>query len=377
MEIEENIKKRIFEEELIFTYSIENKTDIFSSDELNLNIKGCIWGAICGEVIGYRYKYTDSKNKLEKDLEKFQDIYGVKYLDILGGGMYQLNAGQLGSLSEIMICLLYSIIINGCIYNPVISSRYYSIWYDSNPKNNESVIENSFKHHEYATTEFYKFCDHTTNYEKILSNSNKLNFDNKTGSFLIRCIPIAIYYYNIHTSVSFTIFIDCILYECNITHPHDDCKNMALMYGYSIFLALKGTDKKEIFNTIISMIFVNDTHKKILSNSLFSPKYDINNIWKELHYGCSIQNAFYYFMRGDSIENAFKETIGLGGNVDLNCSVLGGLYGAYYGHLSLPERWIKTIDNSCNKESTYLRYETLNYIKPDRIDKYLFKLQKN
>ena len=342
MEIQENNKKRNFENKTTYIKTKELSEKINDDTAQNLNIKGCIWGAICGEVIGYRYINTNSKNKLQKDLEKTsyatytdQGCKMIESLDILGGGIHQLNAGQLGSLSEIMLCLLYSIIVNKNTYNPVFSSRCYSMWYDSNPKTNESVLENAFKNHEYDVSDYYKFCD--TNYEKILLNSNKLNFDNKSGSFLIRCIPITIYYYNIHTSVSFTKFIDCILYECNITHPHNDCKNMALMYGYTIFLALKGTDKKEIFNTIISMIFVNDTHKKILSNSLFSPKYDVLNTWKEFHYGCSIQNAFYYFMRGDSIENAFKETIGLGGNIDLICAVLGGLYGAYFGYTSLPQ----------------------------------------
>lgn len=342
---------------------------------LNLNVRGCLWGAICGDVIGYRYKYTDSASKLKKDLSVCK-----KSLDVLGGGIFKLNIGQLGSLSEIMVTLLYSIVTNQCIYNPVVATRYYGIWYNSGifektgfgPKNINTLdlsIQNAF-------TINYGL-DETTNYEKILANSDKLNFDNKTGTFLIRCIPIAIYFYYQSKNVSFNNFITYITEDCKITHPHDDCINMALMYAYSIFLSLSGTNKNDIFNTIINTNFRNDTHKKILRDSQFSPKYDTCSAWKEFHFGCSIQSAFYYFMNGESIENAFKNIIEAGGNTDLNCAIFGALYGAYYGFTSIPKRWIDSVTDFDDYigSSAGLRYETLNYLKPYKIDIYLKKIE--
>lgn len=378
------MRKRFFDfENNVEDFISSKKNDNDDTNvKVNLNVRGAIWGAICGDVIGYRYKFKNSADKLKKDLEKslsnLSHIIFVEgnfhkgflhkgVLDVLGGGNYKLNEGQLGSLSEIMITLLYSIVINNKNYHPVIASRYYSIWYESEPKIMDSCIKNAF--------EIGNSLDPETIYGKIMKNSDTLNFDNKTGSFLIRCIPLTILYYYFFNNTSFSKFIEYITLDCKITHPNIDCINIALVFGYAIFLALKGVDKKEIFNTLINMNFANDTHKKIVYNSKFSPKYDVLSTWKEFHFGCAIQSAFYYFMNDFSIEEAFKEIINMGGNTDLNCSIFGALYGAYYGYTSLPKRWIDSVINSDDGESMYLRYENLNYLRPYKIDRYLQKLE--
>src|SRR5690349_7841308 len=77
---------------------------IYNLDKL----KGCLYGIFIGDALGSRYEFlekNDSVNLIEKDMKNSN-------LEILGGGPFNVIAGQITDDSEMTLCLLKIIVEN-------------------------------------------------------------------------------------------------------------------------------------------------------------------------------------------------------------------------------------------------------------------------
>lgn len=332
--------------------------------KMNLSIYGCLWGAICGDAIGIRYtNWNNVNDKINKDIVKYNQ------LEVLGGGHHMYIQGQFGWCSELILTQLFSIIINNNIYDETIATKFYIDWFNSTPKGIDNSITKSFTKDIFRPEQIF-------DYNQVVKNSDYRNFDSYSSGFLIRSIITGIYCYVKNINDEDTLKIST--KDCIITHSNSDCINMYYILVHTIKILLLNSqsdlDKKILFKNLLNIASINNI--KILKASLISPIFIKFGTTDPLHYGTAIQNAFYYFFKGYTIETAILSTIKLGGSSDVNSIILGALYGAYYGLHSIPERWINTILSSGNGygDSTYLRYENLEYIRPKNINNLIQKL---
>jgi len=86
----------------------------------------------------------------------------------------------------------------------------------------------------------------------------------------------------------------------------------------------------------------------------------------------SFERAFYHLWLADDFEKAIKVTLGLGGNTDSNCCVVGGLLGAYHGIHKL-HVWKKKIDNWTHRKKELKKREPYQAKHYDIYVQFLFK----
>jgi ADP-ribosylglycohydrolase len=66
------------------------------------------------------------------------------------------------------------------------------------------------------------------------------------------------------------------------------------------------------------------------------------------------------------------DTISMGGDVDTNCCILGGLLGVSDGYESIPKKWQDTVSSVVNP--SYDRFNKLPYLQPSKIDETIDRL---
>jgi ADP-ribosylglycohydrolase len=316
-------------------------------------IRGCIWGAIVGDALGTRYEFIsreDARLLLEKD--SFNSG-----LNILGEGPFNLVAGQFTDDSELMVSLLNSIVENNGQYNPNNVAEYYINWLLSNPFNVDRTTSN-------ALTRAF-------NYQSIINNSHITNQKNRSNGCLMRCMSLGIISIlntkNTHELAKL---------DTPLTNPDKDCVNAVEIYNIIVCFTILGMLKDEILTKIKNI--ATPTNLAIIKKSAETPVF-----YKDGEpvpadgpmcglYAISLQNALYHFFKNTPFEKAMIDTISMGGDVDTNCCILGGLLGVSDGYESIPKRWQDTVSSVLNP--SYDRFNKLPYLQPSKIDETIDRL---
>ena len=114
-----------------------------------------------------------------------------------------------------------------------------------------------------------------------------------------------------------------------VTHTHPEAIKGAEAVAMSIYLALHGTSKEEIGERIIQ-----DYYPEIADLN-----YD--ELRKEYEFNCSCQKsvpqAIYCFLISNSLEDAIRNAISIGGDTDTVAAMAGSIAEAYYQKDELSE----------------------------------------
>lgn len=140
-----------------------------------------------------------------------------------------------------------------------------------------------------------------------------------------------------------------IVYEqSSITHSHILAKEGAAILAYGVGLALRY--EKDILQTLIEFTKEELLRKKLEKiDILIKKKEDRERIVRELGNGIeainSVPTALFSFLSTDSFEESLLYAVSLGGDADTIGAMTGALSGACYGKGSIPERWLKVLEN--------------------------------
>jgi ADP-ribosylglycohydrolase len=147
--------------------------------------------------------------------------------------------------------------------------------------------------------------------------------------------------------------------EC--THNHREGIKGAIAVACSIWMARKGHDKKDIKSLLEKDPLNYDLSREIKD---FDHKFDVT---------CqgTIPRCMAIFFETNSFEEAMLEGIKMGGDVDTNCCIVGGICDAIYG---LPKREIieavyeRIPKQMANIVTTFTKkYIDKNFIEPEKI----------
>lgn len=139
-------------------------------------VLGVLYGQCCGDAFGTRYEFLSQQqatNKINDDINLNKD----NFVNILGGGIFNLNKGMITDDSELAFCLINSIIDNNG-YNKYKIAEKYIKWIHSNPFDYGKATSNAFKN---ANT-----------YDHIIQNSIKNNKKSLSNGCLMRSSSLGI-----------------------------------------------------------------------------------------------------------------------------------------------------------------------------------------
>lgn len=323
---------------------------------------GSIMGVFIGDALGARYEFlekNDAMKGIEVDTEE-------GYLDILGGGPFNILPGQITDDSEMTICLLESI-AEAHEYNQEMTARKYIKWFDTKPVDIGKTINRAIFTRKKAE-----------NNEDMIKNSREMNKTSMSNGSLMRIAPLGIYGVMITDNELQQLVIE----ECNLTHPSEIVKEICYLYCIGIKYLINKKSKEEVYEIMIkyaklprSKIILSDARRHaepvFIINELLTEDYvETDDKQFQGYVGIAFQNAVYELMNGKDFETSIKEVISRGGDTDTNAAVTGGLIGAHYGINKIDERWIRRV-----REAHVARYERTG-IKPSKGEEYVDEIMK-
>ena len=267
-----------------------------------------MFGLAVGDALGCTLEFLN-----EAQINHMINIFG-KHKDIKGGGPFYFEEGEVTDDTDMSICVANGIINN---YDDPITSigNKFLKWVDSNPKDVGMTVRQSLMNF-YQTGDWEKssFLTHQT-----------LNGKSGGNGSLMRCLPIALAYKNIHKISLYS------MKQSKLTHYDTVASNCCVLYNQIAYSLLRGIPLK-------------DALLKVLDDSQFKNSLYLKpNCQPDTYVVHTFEWMCYLLNNTHSFEESVVEAVNLGYDADTLGAVVGGLSGIFYGFENIPRRFIEKI----------------------------------
>ena len=253
---------------------------------------------------------------------EFQDAIWDKVnwqRDIIGGGHYNWAPGDPTDDTDLMLCVLRSIISPIEFSFEELQNNFIE-WIKRGPIDIGTTTRNSLER--LRAGHSLEECGGT-------AESSQGN-----GS-LMRCAPLAILEMPDH-ELQKTIEL-----QAKITHAHPRCLIADRLFIHALKMALRSESKELIWKSTLAMALP-------LDMEFYSSLKEIPDVsWEVLsttgYVLDTLSTAFWALLNSSSFEDALIKVVNRGGDADTHGAVAGALCGAYYGEGAIPSRWIEKI----------------------------------
>lgn len=276
--------------------------------------QGCLLGLAVGDAVGTTVEF--------KDRGTFTPL-----TDMVGGGPFNLPAGDWTDDTSMALCLADSLINTG--FDPKNQMDQYVDWY--------------LNGHMSTTGRCFDIGGTTRSaLERYRRDPEKNPFAGSThfldagNGCIMRLAPVPIRYSNnpeLARELSGT--------QSSTTHGSDECVEASSMFGEILVRALNGETYKA------KLVILEE-------NGLRSPNLDaiargdyltksVTDIKGSGYVVESLEAALWCFMSTDNFRDCILAAANLGDDADTTAAVAGQLAGAYYGLTGIPDTWVKRV----------------------------------
>lgn len=264
---------------------------------------GMLLGLHCGDSLGATLEFGPAAKAPSQVLK-----------DIVGGGAFGWKAGQATDDTDLMICVLKSLMNNEL--NLGLLHQYMIAWYNSDPKDIGRTTKNAI----------LKLMGQEGDGFKNISLSN--------GS-LMRCAPLALLNQN-ESDLLNTIKI-----QHDISHAMEESLKADTLFIMSLQLLLAGKDKNFVYNKALTWSEENfkSFHAR-LKHINTTPWHLVPTSGFVLD---TLFSAFWALMKTNTFEEGIILVANRGDDSDTCAAVAGALCGAHYGADNIPPRWLAVI----------------------------------
>lgn len=275
--------------------------------------KGSLLGLAVGDAIGTSVEF--------KPRGTFTPV-----TDMVGGGVFHLQAGQWTDDTSMALCLADSLIeCHG--FDPIDQMQKYSRWMQEGYR---SSIGRCFDIGGTTSNSIRKFLQTGEPY-----SGSTAEYDSGNGC-IMRLAPVAIAYQfdegkNLFYSGE----------SSRVTHASIQCIESSKLFGNILRKALLGHEKRSI---LLESGGFEIAHPKV--RSLASAEYltrSIDDIRGSGYVIECLEAALWCFAKTDSFEGAVLKATNLGDDADTTAAVCGQICGAYYGKDNIPLNWLDTL----------------------------------
>lgn len=283
--------------------AVSEKEGRFMSEErLYDRIKGGLYGVAVGDALGGTTEFMTDR--------EIQAQYG--YLkDIIGGGVWQLEPGEVTDDTMMTLCVAEGILQNPAEpMEPI--GRLFMEWYHSKPKDIGNTIRHVFK--------IYK----DNWYEAAFLADLDLGQSGGNGS-LMRCLPVALSYTDMADIERVTRM------QSKMTHYDETCSDACVLYNRIADRLLRG---EELQDAIMSEAAGTEYEGYLKEVPDCEPSgYVVHTFRWVLH----------ILMNAADFSEVVQQAANLGGDSDTIGAIAGGLAGIYYGYEGIPVEYVDAI----------------------------------
>ena len=276
--------------------------------------EGCLLGLACGDAVGTTVEF--------KRRGSFAPI-----TDMVGGGPFNLVAGQWTDDTSMALCLAESLLAQKGFDAKDQMDRYLR-WY------NDGYMSSKGYCFDIGLTISGALKNYSLHQNPYAGSTHPRTAGN--GS-IMRLAPIPLYYL-----LSLEQTIHFAGESSRTTHGSEEAVESAKLFAVLIRMALLGHDKQEI-------LFKNEYYSNTATvNALAQGDYLVK---EEKHIKGSgfviesLEAALWCFARTDSFEQAVLKAVNLGDDADTTAAIVGQIAGAYYGVSAIPSSWLKKLYN--------------------------------
>lgn len=266
-------------------------------------IKGGLYGVAVGDALGGTTEFMSR--------QEIRDAYG--YLtDIIGGGVWRLEPGEVTDDTMMTLCVAEGILENPRDPMQAIGKNFLQ-WFDSKPKDIGNIIRRVFSTYEGNWFEAAMLAD--------------MDLGQSAGNgSLMRCLPIALSYTDLQDVERVSRM------QSKMTHYDERCNQACEMYNRIAFRML---------NHHVGM-------QEAIVSEIKGTEYE--SILHE-EPGCEpsgfVVHTFRWVLHILLTSNSFAEVVqqaaNLGGDSDTIAAIAGGLAGINYGYDGIPETYTSKI----------------------------------
>lgn len=274
--------------------------------------RGALLGLACGDALGTTVQYMPRGS--------FAPL-----TDIVGGGPFELRAGDWTDATSMALCLAHSLVYRRA-FDPIDQMNRYCNWYNVGYMSSTGDCFDIGNSVGKALRYYLKTND---------PFAGSPNPDSAGSGALMRLAPIVMFYALneknvLHYSGEST----------RTTHGAQEAIDCSRLFGLQLRQAILGHEKLRI----IEVSSADFTSKKV--EALVAKQYISKNVSqiKATRFAAdSLEAALWCFWHTSTFEDAVLKAANLGGISDTTAAICGQLAGAYYGAQSIPSAWIKKL----------------------------------
>lgn len=281
--------------------------------------RGVLVGLAVGDAVGTTNEFTP-RDKV------------VPINDMVGGGQFELKAGQWTDDTSMALCLADSIIANPYSFNLVDQVERYIKWYRYGYNSSTGECFDIGL----TTASALQYYELNEDIE-LLQIYNSGDETSGAGG-IMRLAPIPMAYMDSCNLLSYAIK------SSTVTHASRDAKHCAMYLAALIRRFLKGDDKTAIYKSGIALTKRFKQEATLSVNFEKFIKFDflhdtIDNIETTGYCVDCLTSALWVFHNTDSFEEGCIKLANMGDDSDTTCAVYGQIAGAYYGYRNIPTKW--------------------------------------
>jgi ADP-ribosyl-[dinitrogen reductase] hydrolase len=281
---------------------------------------GCLLGLACGDALGTTLEF--------KPPGSF-----IPIVDMVGGGPFNLSAGQWTDDTSMALCLAKSL-INCQGFDPIDQLKRYLRWY------REGYLSSTGRCFDIGNTISDALLRFEISTRPYSGSTDPYSAGN--GS-LMRLAPVPMFY-----AGDVNAAIEKAALSSRTTHGARTAIDACRYFGGLLVGALNGLQKEEILSLhfITSIInFVADpltNEIQEIAEGSFKRRHppDIKGTGYVVQ---SLESSLWAFYNTDSFQEGCLAAVNLGDDADTTGAIYGQLAGAYYGLNNIPESWLARI----------------------------------
>jgi len=271
-------------------------------DPLFNRIKGGLYGVAVGDALGGTTEFMHP--------QEIKAQYG--YLtEIIGGGVWQLEPGEVTDDTMMTLCVAEGILENRVDPKDPIGRRFLA-WYHTKPKDIGNTIRHVFKI--YVGDWF----------EAAFLSDMDLGQSGGNGS-LMRCLPVALAYTDLHDIERLSRM------QSKMTHYDEQCSEACVIYNRIAHRLLQGEALKDAILSEVSGTEYEAFIKK--APDCEASGYVVHTFRWVLH----------ILLHASSFSEVVQQAANLGNDSDTIGAIAGGLAGIHWGYREIPSTYSDAI----------------------------------
>jgi ADP-ribosyl-[dinitrogen reductase] hydrolase len=275
--------------------------------------RGCLLGLAVGDAVGTTVEF--------KPRGSFTPL-----TDMVGGGPFNLQAGQWTDDTSMALCLATSL-VECAGFDAKDQMERYCRWAD------EGYLSSTGKCFDIGATVAAALRKFRQTGDPFSGLSDPQTAGN--GS-IMRLAPVALFYYpDIKTAEHFA------MESSRTTHGAEECLDACRLFARMIVRALLGENKEEV-TLADGVSFIGSPKIVTIARGEYLQKH-IDEIRGSGYVVASLEAALWSFMNTDSYKDAVLTAANLGDDADTTAAVCGQLAGAYYGETGIPPAWLEKL----------------------------------